>query len=40
MQQAAAAGQDKMATEEERQKIKLEGEVNKLINSLQNTGEE
>jgi chromosome segregation ATPase len=40
MQQAAAAGQDKMATEEERQKIRLDGEVNKLINTLQNNAKE
>jgi hypothetical protein len=40
MQQAAAAGKDKMATEEERQKIRLDGEVNKLINTLQNNTKE
>jgi len=40
MKQAAVAGKDKMATEEERQKIRLDGEVNKLINTLQNNSKE
>ena len=37
MKQAAESGKDKMATEEQRQKIRLEGEVSKLINTLQST---